>query len=43
MEIFCLCAVEKESVNLDLTKEENLKIERNFMIDWMVSEKSIFL
>ena len=35
MEVFRLCAVEKGAINLDLTKEENVKIERNFMVNWM--------
>lgn len=33
METFRLCAAEAESVNLDLTKEENINIERNFIIN----------
>ncbi len=35
MEIFRLCAVETGTTNLDLTKEENIKIERDFMANWM--------
>ncbi len=33
MEIFRLCAAEIETINLNLTKEENINIERNFMIN----------
>lgn len=35
MEVFRLCIAEKEKVKLDLTKEENLIAERNFIVGWM--------
>lgn len=51
METFQLIALEEDSINLNLTKEENINIERNFMINHLrmwsnhfdISEKELYI